>query len=114
MTDYDKLFEDMKKDIERIEDMKKDIERIEDMKKDIEIEKFMPEENEGLKGQRTGRPKGKAKKPKSVDTSRKLRRMAITQLYFDNAPRPKGDFEDYLNHSDGIREQIISGVDAWK
>ena len=43
MTDYDKLFEDMKKDIERIEDMKKDIERIEDMKKDIEIEKFMPE-----------------------------------------------------------------------
>ena len=54
MTDYDKLFEDMKKDIERIEDMKKD----------IEIEKFMPEENEGLKGQRTGRPKGKAKKPK--------------------------------------------------
>ena len=56
----------------------------------------------------------KAKKPKSVDTSRKLRRMAITQLYFDNAPRPKGDFEAYLNHSDGIREQIISGVDAWK
>ena len=55
-----------------------------------------------------------SKKRTSVDTSRKLRRMAITQLYFDNAPRPKGDFEDYLNHSDGIREQIISGVDAWK
>ena len=56
----------------------------------------------------------KSKKPTKVDTSRKERRMAITQLYFDNAPRPKGDFEDYLNHSDGIREQIISGVDAWK
>ena len=56
----------------------------------------------------------KAKKPKSVDTSRKLRRMAITQLYFDNAPRPKDSFKDYLNHSDGIREQILSGVDSWK
>ena len=50
----------------------------------------------------------------SVDTSRKLRRMAITQLYFDNAPRPKDSFKDYLNHSDGIREQILSGVDSWK
>ena len=58
--------------------------------------------------------KVKAKKPKQVDTSRKQRRIALTQLYFDNAPRPKGDFEDYLNHSDGIREQILSGVDAWK
>ena len=56
----------------------------------------------------------KAKKPKSVDTSRKLRRMAITQLYFDNAPRPKDSFKDYLNHSDGIREQILSGADSWK
>lgn len=56
----------------------------------------------------------KSKKPKQVDTSRKQRRIALTQLYFDNAPRPKGDFEDYLNHSDGIREQILSGVDAWK
>ena len=55
-----------------------------------------------------------SKKRTSVDTSRKARRIALTQLYFDNAPRPKGDFEDYLNHSDGIREQIISGVDAWK
>ena len=56
----------------------------------------------------------KAKKPTKVDTSRKERRMAITQLYFDNAPRPKDSFKDYLNHSDGIREQIISGVDSWK
>ena len=55
-----------------------------------------------------------SKKRTSVDTSRKLRRMAITQLYFDNAPRPKDSFKDYLNHSDGIREQILSGVDSWK
>ena len=78
----------------------KDIELLIDSLSTDEIKKIMSEV--------------KAKKPKSVDTSRKLRRMAITQLYFDNAPRPKGDFEDYLNHSDGIREQIISGVDAWK
>ena len=55
-----------------------------------------------------------SKKRTSVDTSRKARRIALTQLYFDNAPRPKDNFEDYLNHSDGIREQIISGVEAWK
>ena len=56
----------------------------------------------------------KAKKPTKVDTTRKARRIALTQLYFDNAPRPKDSFKDYLNHSDGIREQIISGVDSWK
>ena len=56
----------------------------------------------------------KAKKPTKVDTTRKARRIALTKLYFDNAPRPKDSFKDYLNHSDGIREQIISGVEAWK
>jgi len=55
-----------------------------------------------------------SKKRTSVDTSRKARRIALTKLYFDNAPRPKDSFEDYLNHSDGIREQVISGVEAWK
>ena len=55
-----------------------------------------------------------SKKRTSVDTSRKARRIALTQLYFDNAPRPKDSFEDYLNHSDGIREQILSGVESWK
>ena len=55
-----------------------------------------------------------SKKRTSVDTSRRARRIALTKLYFDNAPRPKDSFEDYLNHSDGIREQIISGVEAWK
>ena len=53
----------------------------------------------------------KQNKPTRVDTSRKLRSIKTTQLYFDNAPRPKDDWEDYLNHSDGIREQVISGVD---
>ena len=55
-----------------------------------------------------------SKKRTSVDTSRRARRIALTKLYFDNAPRPKDSFKDYLNHSDGIREQIISGVEAWK
>ena len=52
----------------------------------------------------------KHKKPTRVSTARKARHMAITQLYFDNAPRPKDDWQDYLNHSDGIREQCLSGV----
>ena len=56
----------------------------------------------------------KSKKPTKVDTSRKERRMAITQLYFDNAPRPKDSFKDYLNHSDGIREAVLMGEVAWK
>ena len=56
----------------------------------------------------------KAKKPTKVDTSRKERRMAITQLYFDNAPRPKDSFKDYINHSDGIREAVLMGEVAWK
>ena len=47
----------------------------------------------------------KAKKPTKVDTTRKARRIALTQLYFDNAPRPKDNFEDYLNHSDGVEKQ---------
>ena len=56
----------------------------------------------------------KAKKPTKVDTSRKERRIALTKLYFDNAPRPKDNFEDYLNHSDGMREAILMGEVAWK
>ena len=55
-----------------------------------------------------------SKKRTSVDTSRKARRIALTKLYFDNAPRPKDNFEDYLNHSDGVREAILMGEVAWK
>ena len=46
----------------------------------------------------------------SVDTSRRAEKIAKTALYFANAPRPKDSFEDYLNHSEGLREQVISGV----
>ncbi len=53
----------------------------------------------------------KQRKPTRVSTVRRARSIAITQLYFDNAPTPKDDWQDYLNHSDGIREQVISGVD---
>ena len=53
----------------------------------------------------------KQRKPTQVSTVRKARRMAITQLYFDNAPTPKDNWEEYLNHSDGIREQVLSGID---
>ena len=53
----------------------------------------------------------KQRKPTRVSTVRRARSIAITQLYFDNAPTPKDDWQDYLNHSDGIREQVLSGVD---
>ena len=53
----------------------------------------------------------KQKKPTRVSTARRMRSMKITDLYFDNAPRPKDDWQDYLNHSDGIRDQCVSGVD---
>ena len=53
----------------------------------------------------------KQRKPTRVSTVRKARSIAITQLYFDNAPTPKDDWQDYLNHSDGIRDQVMSGVD---
>ena len=53
----------------------------------------------------------KQRKPTRVSTVRKARSIAITQLYFDNATTPKDDLVDYLNHSDGIREQVLSGVD---
>ena len=53
-----------------------------------------------------------SKKPHKVDTSRKSRRIAITQLYFDNAPLPhKTTYEEYKNHAEGIRQQVLSGVD---
>ena len=58
----------------------------------------------------------KTKVRTSVDTSRRLRRIANTQAYFDATPKPHmcDDFSDYVNHSDSIRQQIYSGVEAWK
>jgi len=54
----------------------------------------------------------KAKKPKQVDTTRKARRIAMTELYFNNAPLPyRTTYEEYKSHAEGIRQQVLSGVD---
>ena len=59
-----------------------------------------------------------SKKPTKVDTSRKLRRMALTDLYFSAEPRPYHLIsgspmspEEYSDMSESIRQQVISGVD---
>jgi hypothetical protein len=46
-----------------------------------------------------------------VDTSRRMRRLGITDLYFSSAPRPKDSFKEYSDHAECIRQQCISGVD---
>ena len=47
-----------------------------------------------------------------VDTRRKARSIAITDLYFSVAPLPhKTDYEEYKLESEAIRQQCISGVD---
>ena len=47
-----------------------------------------------------------------VDTSRRARSIAITDLYFSVAPLPhKTDYEEYRLESEAIRQQCISGVD---
>ena len=54
----------------------------------------------------------KNKQPRRVDTSRRAKRLAITNLYFENAPLPhKTTYEEYKLHAEGIRQQCISGVD---
>ena len=54
----------------------------------------------------------KSNKRVSVDTSRRAKRIAKTELYFSVAPLPyKSTYEEYKDHSDSIREQVISGVD---
>jgi hypothetical protein len=54
----------------------------------------------------------KAKKPTKVDTTRKARRIAMTELYFNNAPLPyRTTYEEYKSHAEGIRQQVLSGVD---
>jgi len=53
----------------------------------------------------------KTKKPFKVDTSRRAKRMAITDLYFKCAPIPQANFEEYKIHAEGIRHQVLSGVD---
>jgi len=54
----------------------------------------------------------KANKPTKVDTTRKARRIAMTELYFNNAPLPyRTTYEEYKSHAEGIRQQVLSGVD---
>ena len=47
-----------------------------------------------------------------VDSRHRAKRIAKTELYFSVAPLPyKSTYEEYKDHSDSIREQVISGVD---
>ena len=49
---------------------------------------------------------------RKVDTSRRMKRNAITELYFSVAPLPhKTNYEEYRLESEAIRQQCISGVD---
>ena len=48
-----------------------------------------------------------------IDTSRKETRLARNNLYFSSCPKPHqvDSFETYTQHSDSIREQVLSGVE---
>ena len=49
---------------------------------------------------------------RSIDTSRRERRLAMNDLYFSVAPLPyKTDYESYRLEAEAIRQQVISGVD---
>ena len=49
---------------------------------------------------------------RKIDTRVRERRIAKTELYFKCAPLPyKSTYEEYKDHSDSIREQVITGVD---
>ena len=50
---------------------------------------------------------------KSVDHTRKLRRIARNNLYFSSCPKPHqvDSFYTYTQHADSIREQVLSGVE---
>jgi len=49
---------------------------------------------------------------RKIDTRARERRIAKTELYFSVAPLPyKSPYEEYKDHSDSIREQVLSGVD---
>ena len=49
-----------------------------------------------------------------IDYSARIRRMAISDLYFKSAicPHQVGSFEEYKEHDEGIRQQAMSMVDA--
>ena len=49
---------------------------------------------------------------RKVDSRYKAKRIAKTTLYFSCAPFPyKSDYETYKDHSESIRQQVMSGVD---
>jgi len=50
--------------------------------------------------------------PTKVDSRYKARRIAKTNLYFECAPLPyKSPYQEYKDHSESIRQQVLSGVD---
>ena len=50
---------------------------------------------------------------RKVDTTRRLKRIARTDLYFSSCPKPHqlDSFQTYNGHADSIREQVLSGVE---
>jgi hypothetical protein len=48
-----------------------------------------------------------------IDYSFRERSLKTTNLYFSCEPKPHmfDNFETYVGHADGIREQVISGVE---
>jgi hypothetical protein len=49
---------------------------------------------------------------RTVDTSHRQRRIAMTELYFSVAPLPyKTNYEEYKLEAEAIRQQVMSGVD---
>ena len=49
---------------------------------------------------------------RKVDSRYRAKRIAKTELYFSCAPLPyKSPYEEYKDHSESIRQQVISGVD---
>ena len=49
-----------------------------------------------------------------IDYSARIRHIAINDLYFNSAIKPHdvSTFEEYKVHDEGIRQQVLSGVDA--
>ena len=55
----------------------------------------------------------KEKNVRRIDTTKRARRNAITELYFNCAPplTTEWDINTHRDHCDCIREQVLSGVD---
>ena len=48
-----------------------------------------------------------------IDYSARIRRLAINDLYFSSAISPYhvDNFDEYKEHDEGIRQQVLSGVE---